>query len=155
MFEFFTPEQDASNPPVEIVFETDNPGLQQLYDKVTELGATEPVVPMWLPEDFVLSELQELPIAGGTKVHGEFVNGSKSVLITYRISTDISPKVEKEETGVEVFEAGEVSHFIVDNDGNLSVTWTVDGVECVMNTSLPKEDIYSIIISIYRGELTQ
>lgn len=58
VFEFFTPEQDASNPPVEIVFETDNPGLQQLYDKVTELGVTELVVPMWLSEGFVLSEIR-------------------------------------------------------------------------------------------------
>lgn len=155
VFEFFTPEQDASNPPVEVVFETKNPGLQQLYDKVTELGVTELVVPMWLPDGLVLSELKELPMPGGTRVHGEFKNSSNSVLITYRISTDISPKVEKEETSVEVFEAGEVSYFIVDNDGNLSVTWTADGVECVMNTNLPKEDIYSIIISIYRSELTQ
>ena len=154
VFEFFTPEQDASNPPVEIVFETDNPGLQQLYNKVTELGVTELVVPMWLPEGFVLLDLKDSPMPGGRKVHVEFENGSNSVLITYRISTDISPKVEKEETGVEVFEAGEVSHFIVDNDGNLSVTWTVDGVECVMNTNVSKEHIYSIIKSIYRSELT-
>ena len=106
VFEFFTPEQDASNPPVGIVFETDNPGLQQLYDKVTEQGVTELVVPMWLPEDLDLSELKELPMPGGIRIHGEFENGKDMILITYRISTDISPKVEKEEAGVEVFEAG-------------------------------------------------
>ena len=154
VFEFFTPEQDASNPPVEIVFETDNPGLQQLYDKVTEFGVTKLVVPMWLPEGFKLTETKDLPTPGGIRVHSKFDNGSNVILITYRVSTDISPKVEKEETGVEVFEAGEVSHFIVDNDGNLSVTWTVDGVECVMNTNVSKEHIYSIIKSIYRSELT-
>lgn len=155
VFEFFTPEQDASNPPVEIVFETDNPGLQQLYDKVTELGVTELVVPMWLPEGFTLSELKEMPMAGGTRVHGKFGNASNTVLITYRLSTDISPKVEKEETGVEVFDVGETYHFIVENIDSLSVTWTVDGVECVMNTDVRKEDIYSIIKSIYRSELTE
>lgn len=154
VFEFFTPEQDASNPPVEIVFETDNPSLQQLYDKVTELGVTEPVVPMWLPEEFELLELQMSPAPGGTRVHGEFKNVSNSVLITYRISTDISPKVEKEETGVEVFEAGEISHFILDNDEYFSVTWSVDGVECLLNTNLAKVDLYTIIKSIYRSELS-
>ena len=155
VFEFFTPEQDASNPPVEIVFETDNPGLQQLYDKVTELGATELVVPMWLPEGFVLSKLKEMPMAGGTRVLGKFENGSNAVLITYRVSTDIAGKIEKEETGIEVFETGEVSHFIVENNDNISVTWTVDGVECVINADISKEDIYTIIKSIYRSELTQ
>ena len=154
VFEFFTPEQDASNPPVEIVFETDNPGLQQLYDKVTELGVTELVVPMWLPEGFELSDLKELPMRGGSKVHVEFKSGSNTVLITYRISTDIAGKIEKKDAGVELFEAGEVDHFIVGNNDNISVTWTVDGVECIMNASISKEDIYSIIKSIYRSELT-
>ena len=119
VFEFFTPEQDASNPPVEIVFETDNPGLQQLYDKVTELGVTELVVPMWLPEGFVLSETKELPTPGGIRVFGKFENGSNLVLITYRISTDISVKVEKKETGVELFEFGNVDYFIVENNDSL------------------------------------
>lgn len=154
VFEFFTPEQDASNSPVEIIFQTDNPGLQQLYDKITELGATELVVPMWLPDGFVLSELQEMPISGGNNVFCKFENGSDAVLITYRISSDISPKVEKEETGVEVFEAGEVSHFIMDNDDGLSATWTVDGVECLLNSNIAKEDLYAIIKSIYRRQLS-
>ena len=155
IFEFFTPEQDASNPPVEIVFETDNPGLQQLYDKVTELGVTESVVPMWLPEGFTLSELKERPMAGGIRAHGEFENSGDIILITYRISTDISPKVEKEEASVELFEFGDVGHFIVENEGMLSVTWTLNGVECVINANVSKEDIYTIIKSIYRSELTQ
>ena len=154
VFEFFTPEQDISNPPVEIVFETDNPGLQQLYDKVTELGVTELVVPMWLPEGFVLSDLKNSPMPGGSKVHGKFENGSNSVLITYRVSTNISPKVEKEETGVEVFEAGEVNHFIMDNDEYFSVTWSIDGVECLINANIAKGDLYTIIKSIYRSELS-
>ena len=155
VFEFFTPEQDASNPPVEIVFETDNPGLQQLYDKVTELGVTELVVPMWLPEGFALSEQKVTPMRGGNKVFVKFENGSNDISITYRISTDITTSFEKEDSTVEVFEAGEVSHFIMDNVEKLSTTWIVDGVECVINANVPKEDIYSIIISIYRSELTQ
>ena len=89
VFEFFTPEQDASNPPVEIIFETDNPGLQQLYDKVTELGVTESVVPMWLPEGFELSDLKERPIPEGNSVHGNFKNGVNNISILYRISSDI------------------------------------------------------------------
>lgn len=151
IFEFIDP--DKSYPNADSDFTTDNPGLQQLYDKVTELGVTVPVVPMWLPEGFTLSELKEMPMAGGTRVHGEFENGSNSVLITYRISTDISPKVEKEDTGVEVFETGEVSHFIMDNDNNLSIIWAVDGVECSILTDIAQEDVYNLIKSIYRSSL--
>ena len=155
VFEFIDPDKNESYPITNSDFVTDNPGLQQLYEKVTALGATESVVPTWLPDGFVLYELKDSPIPNGNKVHGKFKNGSGSVLITYRVSTDIYPKVAKEKTGIEIFEAGEVSHFIIDNDGNLSVTWTVDGVECIMNTNVQKAHIYSIIKSIYRSELTQ
>ena len=38
------------------VFQTENPGLQEVYDKVMELGVTVPVVPMWIPEGYELTE---------------------------------------------------------------------------------------------------
>lgn len=153
IFEFFTPEQDVTNPPVDFVFETDNVGLQQLYDKVSELGVTDPVVPMWLPEGFVLSEMRVAPMPGGTKMHVQFDNGNAGILFTYHVSTKITSSLEKKETGVELFEFSDVSHFILDNEGALSVTWVVDGVECIINTSISKEDLYMIIKSIYRSEI--
>lgn len=154
IFEFLAPGQDTTDPPVDIVFETGNPGLQQIYDKVTELGVTEMVVPMWLPEGFELSDLKEFSTHGGSKVHAKFENGSYAVLLSYRISTDISAKIEKEDTGIELFEFGDTGHIIVENTDNVSATWTVDGVECVVNTNLLKEDVYTIIKSIYRSELS-
>ena len=152
IFEFIDP--DKSYPSTDGDFVTDNPGLQQLYDKVTEQGVTELVVPMWLPEGFILTKLKETPVAGGTRVHGEFKNGDYDIFITYRISADISVKFEKEETGIEVFEAGEANHFIMDNDEYFSVTWSVDGAECLLSTNIAKEDLYTIIKSIYRSELS-
>ena len=155
IFEFIDPDNDASYPVANSDFTTDNPGLQQLYDKVTELGVTEFVVPMWLPEGFMLSDLKERSMPGGNSIYTNFKNGTNDISITYRISTDISAKVEKEETGIEVFEAGEINHFIMDNDEYLSVTWSVDGVECLLNTNIAKEDLYTIIKSIYRSELSK
>lgn len=154
IFEFIDLDKNESYPIANNNFATDNPGLQQLYDNVTELGVTEPVVPMWLPEGFVLLELKASPAPGGNKVFVKFENGKNDISITYRISTDITTSFEKEDTAVEVFEAGEVSHFIMDNVEKLSITWIADGVECVINANIPKEDIYTIIKSIYRSELT-
>ena len=154
IFEFFTPEQDATNPPVGFVFETDNPGLQQLYDKVTELGINDPVVPMWLPDDFTLTELKELPVAGGTKVYGRFENGNQFVAFTYLLSTGITAAVEKEETGVELFDSGGINHFLVENVDNSSATWTLNGVKCLLNTNIAKDSLKSVIKTIYRSELS-
>ena len=155
VFEFFSPAQDATNPPVEYVFQTDNPGLQQVYDKVTELGVTEPVVPMWVPEGYVLTELKCTQVRNGTKVHATLQFNNSSIMIAYQISVEIMPILyEKEMSAVEAYEASEVYHFIMDNDQNVSVTWTVKGAECFISTGLSKGDIYKLIDSIYRRELS-
>lgn len=154
VFEFFTPNQDKKKPPAEHLFETDNNGLQQLYDKVVELGITEPVVPMWLPEGFELLDLKATPLRDeGHKVNAIFRGNEKGVSITYRISRDITTKYEKEETTVELYDYADVSHFILENDKNLSVTWTIDGIECSILTDTNKENIYDMIKSIYRRPL--
>ena len=153
IFEFIDP--DKSYPNADGDFATNNPGLQQLYDKVTELGVTELVVPMWLPEGFELSVLQVSPAPRGNKVYGEFMNDSNTIVITYLISADISSKIEKDEAGIELFEFRKIRHFIVENDDTLSVTWTVDGVKCLLNANVAKGDLYNIIKSVYRSELTK
>lgn len=155
IFEFFTPEQDATNPPVDFVFKASNPGLQQLYDKVAELGITDPVVPTWLPEGFALSDLKVLSVSNGKGVHGKFENSNQAIVITYRISKGIATTYEKEDSSVEVYDYADVSHFIVDNDDNLSVTWTIGGVRCLLNADISREDLYLVIKSIYRSELPE
>lgn len=154
IFEFIDPDKNESYPIANTDFATDNSGLQQLYDKVTELGVTESVVPMWLPEGFALSEQKIIPMRGGNKVFAKFENGSNvGVSITYRISTEITTSFEKEDSAVEVYDYADVSHFILENDENTSVTWTVDGVECSILTDIDREDVYNMIKSIYRRPL--
>ena len=154
VFEFFTPNRDKKNPPVEYLFETDNNGLQQLYDEMTELGVIEPVVPMWLPKGFELLNIKVTPLLDdGNKVNAYFRCDDKIISITYRISRDIAMKFEKEETDVEVYDYADVSHFVMENGNNQSVTWIVDGVECLINANASRDDVYTIIKSIYRRPL--
>lgn len=154
VFEFVDPDDNESYPDADSGFATDHLGLQQLYDKVTEQGVTDSVVPMWLPEGYELVNLKETPMRdSGYKVNAAFKGNDKDISISYKISSDIATKFEKEETAVEIFDYADVSHFVLENGENLSVTWTLDGVECSMNTNIAKEDVYTIIKSIYRRPL--
>ena len=155
IFEFFTPGQDKPKPPTEYVFRTENPGLQQLYDKVTELGVTEPMVPMWVPEGYVLTELKTRQIWNGMKVHAIFQLNNSSITLSYRISGEIIPMLyEKENVAIEVYEISDICHFVMNNDQNVSVTWTVNGAECFISADLCKDEAYRIIDSIYRREMS-
>ena len=150
IFEFIDPDKSYHN--ADSDFTTDNPGLQQLYDKVTELGVTESVVPMWLPEGFELEEMKISPAPGGKKIYSRFVNGrNDGVAITYRIAANITESIEKEDSSVEVYDYADVNHFVLENDDGLSVTWKMDDVECLLNADIEKNDLYIIIKSIYRS----
>ena len=154
IFEFITPEKAKANPPVEYLFETDNTGLQQLYNKVTELGVTEAVVPMWLPEGFELVNLKVTPLLDdGHKVIACFEGNEKGISVTYRISHNVNTKFEKEETAINVFEAEGKRHIVMDNGENLSITWNADGVECLIITDISSDSAYEIIKSVYRRPL--
>lgn len=155
VFEFFAPEDEATNPTVEQMFQTEHPGLQQVYDQLSEMGVTKPVVPMWLPEGFELIELKVVPLQKKEKVYAFFCSEDCSITLSYRVSADILPsKYEKEVSGVEVYEPLGTCHFIIDNDENLMVTWTVNGVECSIITDIEKEEVYKLIDSIYRMEIS-
>ena len=154
IFEFVDPDRDERYPDTKEVFTTDHPGLQQLYDKVTEQGVTEPVVPMWIPEGFELVSLKEIPLQdSGHKVNTTFKKNEDVISLSYRMSSDITTKFEKKDSSIEMFDYADIRHFVLENDGNLTVTWTIEGVECAMNTNIAKKDVYSIIKSIYRRTL--
>ncbi len=153
VFEFVDPDRSESYPNADSDFVTEHPGLQQLYSKVTQMGVTEPVVPMWLPDGFELTELKMSPAPGGDKVYARIGDGRQLITISYRISTSITARFEKEDSAVEVYDYADISHFILENDDNLSVMWTIDGVECSILTDIEKDNVYKIIKSIYRGSL--
>ena len=153
IFEFFSPGEDK--PSNAYTFETDHSGLQQIYDEVTALGVTKPIVPMWMPEGYVLTELKTLQMPGVNKVRAVLQKDYSTITLSYRVSADILPsQYEKEDPAVETYEFSEVPHFIMENVENISVTWTVDGAECSISTNLEKEEVYEIIKSLYRRKLS-
>ena len=139
IFEFFSPGED----------------LQQLYEEVTALGVTKPVVPMWVPEGYILTELKTIHMPGGNKVRSVLKKGDGVFTLSYRVSADIvASEHEKEDPAVETYDYADMRHFIMENDENISVAWTVDGAECSISTDLEKEEVYKMIKSIYKGELS-
>jgi len=87
VLQFFDPDSDPGDLQREYIFETDNPGLQQLYDKMLELGVTEPVVPMWLPDGYALVELRVTPMRDFTKVYANLANREDSIMMQYKLVT--------------------------------------------------------------------
>ena len=151
ILQFFDPDSAPQEKQTETVFQTEHPGLQQLHRKLTEYGITDPVVPMWLPEGYELTELKTMAIDNLTKICANFTYEDRSVLIWYMLSSEITAtQYEVDDKQAEHYEVAGIYHTIVKNGEKLSATWARDRIECLMTVDLESEAIYDIIDSIYR-----
>lgn len=153
VFQFFDLGSDPGNLETEYVFTTDNSGLQQLYDKMTELGVTAPVVPMWLPEGYELEELKVVPFPTSKRVHARFVREASTIVISFKIPEDATYIQYEKDLEMEVYEIAGVAHAIVDNKTFWSAAWATDGTECLIAVDTEKEILFEILKSIYRRSI--
>lgn len=151
VIEFFSGE--GKKPEFDYVFETDNPGLQQVYDAVVELGVTEPVVPMWLPEEFELSDclMKNTPMSKG--VYSCFSSTDGEVI--YKLDVyDGEPAHQyyKDDSHYETYEQEGAKYYISRNDERWSVVWTIDNIECSIFMDCQEDTLRRILNSIYEME---
>lgn len=151
IFELFSPGTDRVH--TEYVFQTSHPGLQELYDTVTGLGVTVPVVPMWMEDRYVLAkcEVVESPIC--TKVHAVFLDKDiESVFNIYIYSQNVEHEYHKDKPDAERFERNGVFHNIFQNEGLWTVVWERANVECSFTINCQEEVLHKMINSIYTVE---
>lgn len=135
------------------VFRTDNPGLQEVYNKVTELGVTEPVVPMWLPEEYKLVAYAENSTPKNTLVGFSFYDGSTEMLFRLIIYSDnVSSTYYKDGEILQETEKGGVTHTILQNTDFLTAVWAKDNIECSICLDCQEDTMIRILESIYTME---
>ena len=153
VFQFFAPGQPAYAAE-DYVFETDHPGLQQIYDKVVELGITDPIVPMWVPKDYLLQELKDYQMADDYVVVACFENTDKYIVFTIIVhSSEVPLQYEKNEENINVIELKNNKYYIMANDSNNVATWMTNNNECSIAADCSEEEIIRILKSIYSPEV--
>lgn len=152
IFELFSPS-DFGRQKTEYEFRTDHPGLQELYDTVTELGVTVPVVPMWLPEGHELVECKVGETPTMTTVSAFFLVGSRTFVYRLNIlKQNISREYQKNECNAEKYESNGIIHNIIQNENLWSAVWIVDNLECSVAADCQEDVFYKILDSIYTME---
>lgn len=150
IFSFFDPgEEEFSQETYE--FRTDNPGLQQVYDAVVELGVTEPVVPMWLPEGYELVECKTGIMPRQEYVYARLSDGSEKIVIQINMhSVADTGGYHKNGSQVETMEQYGTTYNIMQNGTMWVVIWSIDNVECSLFIDCQAEILNQILESIYR-----
>lgn len=137
--------------PEQYVFETDNPGLQQVYEAVVEeLGVTFPVVPMWLPGEPELVKLKVIESPAMKSVHARFFDGDRATVLVFdKMEEDFSPSFTKTESEVAEFEWRGVVHNFFPNTENWVISWTRHNIKCSIFVDCQEDVLKDIVMSIY------
>lgn len=152
IFEFIHPGAEQAAPE-KYVFRTDNPGLQQVYDAVVELGITEPVVPMWLPEGYELLEYEAKSVPSKKYVYARFSDGSSKIIFKVNAyNIDVPNPYQKDETQVTSLEKNGMTYNIMQNKQMWVVIGTKDNLECSFEIDCQEDTLYRILESIYTME---
>ena len=149
VFEFLNPSDAQGG----YTYTTNHPGLQQVYDTVAELGVTQPVVPMWLPEEYELERIVVDEQSHKTVVTANFIFANSSIMFSLHIfdeGTNLS--YAKDENQFAVVERVGVDHYIVTNDNTTTVAWVVENIECSILIDSQGDLLIPILDSIYEME---
>ena len=134
---------------LEYEFKTENPGLQQVYDAVVELGVKEPVVPMWLPDGFELAEFEVMNTPMLKGVWANFSDGQSEIV--YKIDLyDGEPAHQyyKDDTHYELYEKDGITYNITRNNDRWGVVWTRENIECSVILDCEEEALRRVLDSI-------
>lgn len=134
-------------------FQTENPGLQQVYDAVVELGVTDPVVPMWLPEGCELISLSERNSPMQSGLCASFSFGETEIV--YKIDVyDGEPAHQfyRDDTHYESYELEGTEYHVTRNNEYYIVVWSKENIECSIAIYCNEEILQKILGSIYTME---
>lgn len=154
-FELFSPGT-PEEPAEDYVFQTDNPGLQQVYDAVTDMGITVPVVPMWLEDGYELVELEKVSSPTKGRVHARFNKENRTIILMFDYYVFDAPyKAPKDAPDPIDYEYNGVNHYIFQSHEYLSAVWIrEDNIVCTLSVDCSEDTLKKILRSIYTQEET-
>ena len=121
-------------------------------DSLNEAEITAKVVPTWLPEGYVETEVK----IDETPIQRRFfaIYQSDENTIRIRIVDYLSgapTQYEQNDALLEVYTSNGIKYHIFDNHGQLQAAWAVDNLECYITGPLTLSEIKSVIDSIGKG----
>lgn len=137
--------------PKEYVFQSDNPGLQQVYESVVEeLGITEPVVATWLPGEPSLISLRVVETPAFNRVRAIFdSDNGEIVLIFDKMIEDVSPSFNKTEKNIVELEINGIKHNFIRNNDYWILSWAKQNIKCSIYIDCQEDILKDIVRSIY------
>lgn len=147
--EFFTSKDDEAR--IEKYnFQTENPGLQQVYDLAVEHGVTIPAIPMFLPGNHILDECKYIQSPAKDWIQARFIEGEETIILHISIyKSEASHSYFKDETETMQEEIEGRTFNIARNNNVWVAVWSEDNIECSIFIDCQEDTLFRVLKSIY------
>ena len=141
----------AEAEPLPIPEEPPADGYADIRSALAELGINTPAAPSWIPEGFTreLLEIEPLFTDSSAIVYAYYNRDGDSLVINILVNSDGGTSWQKDEGAAEIFEAGGVTHYLMENAGRQTAVWVNGPLECALSGDITREELKQIIQSIY------
>ena len=127
-----------------------NEELVGLHEALADYGIATLLAPIWLPDGFVLADLNVVDTEEKTIFLSLFQSGGMDLTVQIVSAKEEFVKIYEKDTEDAVsFRRNEIDHYVMTNDGKTSVVWTVGRYECGIIGSITEDEAIRMIDSIY------
>ena len=121
-------------------------------DALLKYDITAPLLPNWMPNEYVYEELESMETPSRRVVHVRYSDKENNIGLTIALTSNTSPwSFEKGSQDVVIYTANGIEHYIMENLDEITIVWTVGSYECSLRGLFSMEDAQKIIDSIYRS----
>ena len=128
--------------------------LVELQEAMEEYGFPDSLIPAYLPDGYEMTELDCDATSSYVNLCVILENSSSDFIVfDYYMHLDdqAAVEVQKDDDNPDVYECGDVTHYIMTNYETYYTAWAVDNVECVISGFTSRGELTKVIRSIYNG----
>ena len=123
-----------------------------LEDALIENKVTLALVPTWIPDGYIESNVKILDTPKQRIFQANYVCGESSIRIKIANYIDSHPiQFEQNDALIEVYSSGGINYHIFDNHGQLQAVWNIENFECYISGPITLSEIKKMIDSIEKG----
>ena len=142
----------SEEPPVSDPDRVNEEGFTSLQDALMKSNRDPYIVPTWIPDGFVLENLEKEATPIEEIYIAFYLNGEKQLLIRVRSYLQGDPeKAEINGDLLEIYEVSGVQYYIFTNMNQIQAVWISDSYQCNISGDLSMEEIKQMIDSIGKG----
>lgn len=123
--------------------------LKSLQDALVQQNITESLVPSWLPEGYVNTDVRVKASPRAITISAFFEKDEEELVMTIRQTIGAPAKqVEKNDDLLEIYAVDGVEYYIFSNTETMQAAWSIGEFECIMIGKITLEEMKLMIDSI-------